>query len=83
MEQKFTVKFKGKLYDDAHYDKMDHIWFGGNEFEYCPPTSFRRESQVIIHGFKQNGPASFVHTSKVSTAKPAIVKDNGDIQKLK
>lgn len=76
MEQKFTVKFKGKLYDDAHKDAFDHIWFGDNEFEYCPPTSYRRNSQVIIHGFKSSGPNSFVHTSKISTAKVTIVNTN-------
>ena len=76
MEQKFTVKFKGKLYDDAHKDAFDHIWFNKNEFEYCPPTSYRRNGQVIIHGFKHSGPNSFVHTSKISTAKVTIVNTN-------
>lgn len=76
MEQKFTVKFKGKLYDDAWTDKLNHIWFNKNEFEYCPPTSYRREPQVIIHEFKSSGPNSFVHTSKISKAKVVIVNTN-------
>lgn len=78
MKPKFTVKFKGKLYNDAYYDSVGHIRFNENEFEYCPPTSYRRESQVIIHGFKLNGLNSFVHTSKVSKAKVEIVNTNED-----
>ena len=73
MEQKFIVEFKGKLYEDAWKDKLGYIWFNKNEFEYCPPTPYRRNSQVIIHGFKPSGPNSFVHTSKISTAKVTIV----------
>ena len=48
MEQKFIVEFKGKLDEDAWKDKLGHIWFNKNEFEYCPPTPYRRNSQVII-----------------------------------
>ena len=72
-EERFSVKFKGTVYDDAWEDASGHIWFGGNEFEYVPANSLYRRPFVNIHGFKQQG-NTYTHTNKTSTAKVEILK---------
>lgn len=74
-ELKFRVKFKGKIYEDAHKDSFGHIWFNNNEYEWCPPFLGSGQPKVIIHGMKQVGPSSWVHTAKTSSAK-LVVLDN-------
>ena len=53
-KETFSIKFKGVVYDDAWKDKAEHIWFGGNKYEYVPFNSiFNRSEHVIIHDFVQ------------------------------
>ena len=71
----FSVKFKGKQYDDAWEDECGHIWFDNNKCEYIPANiAFRHEPYVTLHGFQQSGAASWSHKSSKSTAKVTILK---------
>lgn len=62
----FSVKFKGKVYDDAWQDSTGHIWFDGNLYEYVPSSSYYNPAYVLIHDFKQtsNGYTAAFRKSK-------------------
>lgn len=70
---KFSIKFKGKIYNDVKRDQCDHLWFNGNQYEYVPKRRFTRE-HVVIHGFKETS-TGYENTCKNSYARVEIVEE--------
>lgn len=68
----FSVKFKGQVYDDAHYDSFGkNILFGENDFEYVSDPSYGAP-YVNMRGWKPAG-NGWSRTCKKSTAKVTIL----------
>ena len=71
-DERFSVKFKGQIYDDAWEDEFGHIYFGKNRYEYVP---WPRDEHVLIKGWAPapNG-NGVVTTLKKSVAKLQILR---------
>lgn len=70
---KFSVKFKGKVYHDVKKDKLGHLWFNGNQYEYVPKSRYAQE-HVVIHGFKETS-TGYESTCKNSYARVEIIEE--------
>lgn len=66
---RFSVKFKGKVYEDARRSTDGHVWFDKNHYEYCPDSE-----RVLIHDFEPyNG--GYRLKLRISVAKVIILDE--------